>query len=157
MKNFDTDRVKRQERDRSFVIGGKTFTHRASVAPEAILDWSKMVGGEYLVKDDNGVPILDKDDNTISTLSETESLEIYDKTVIAFLEPGQEEKWAEIRNPNAELPLSVDDLVDVVRHLFKETAGRPTGQPSDSTDGSEKPAGTTSTDSSRSTQEPVAA
>jgi hypothetical protein len=41
MKDFDVERRKREEADRTFVIGGETFAYRAAVAPESILSWSE--------------------------------------------------------------------------------------------------------------------
>jgi hypothetical protein len=40
VKDFDKDRVDRTQRDRTFKIGGETFTYRSSVAPEAIQGWT---------------------------------------------------------------------------------------------------------------------
>jgi hypothetical protein len=40
VKDFDVERQKRVDKDRSFKIGGETFAFRAAVAPETILDWS---------------------------------------------------------------------------------------------------------------------
>jgi ribosome assembly protein YihI (activator of Der GTPase) len=40
MRDFDQSRAERQKGDRSFRIGGETFTYKASVAPEAIQDWT---------------------------------------------------------------------------------------------------------------------
>lgn len=119
MHNFDEARAEREARDRSFQIGGKGFTYRPAVAPEAILSWSKMTGGE------------------IPDLTEEQALSIFDETVAAFLEPGQEKMWKEVRDPKAEHPLNIGDLRELVSWLFEEQAGRPTGPPSGSTDGSE--------------------
>ena len=40
MRDFDVERQKRVDQDRSFRIGGETFQYRAAVAPETILSWS---------------------------------------------------------------------------------------------------------------------
>jgi hypothetical protein len=131
VKNFDEARGEREKRDRSFQIGGEEFTYRAAVAPEAILHWSKMTGGE------------------IPDLTEEQALEIFDETVQAFLEPGQSEKWEKVRNPNAKHPLNIGDLRDLVSWLFEEQTARPTTPPSDSSDGSESGGtGTNSTEES---------
>lgn len=131
MKNFDEARAEREVRDRSFQIGGESFTYRPAVAPEGILRWSQMTGGE------------------MPDLTEVEAIEIFDETVNAFLEPGQAEKWSRVRDPQAKHPLNLSDLRDLVSWLFEEQAGRPTTQPSDSSGGSEKSeTGTSSTDAS---------
>ena len=118
MKDFDEARAERQARDRSFRIGGKEFTYRPAVAPEAILRWSQMTGGE------------------VPELTEEQAIEIFDETVLAFLEVGQDGNWRAVRDPNAENPLNISDLRELVSWLFEEQTGRPTGQPSDSSPGS---------------------
>lgn len=131
MKDFDEARAERQARDRSFRIGGEEFTYRPAVAPEAILQWSRMTGGE------------------MPDLTEQEAIEIFDETVLAFLEVGQEKKWKAVRDPKLENPLNISDLRELVSWLFEEQTGRPTGQPSDSSDGSgTPPTGTPSTEGS---------
>lgn len=41
MRDFDVERRKREEADRSFTIAGEKFVFRAAVAPESILGWSE--------------------------------------------------------------------------------------------------------------------
>lgn len=118
MKNFDEERRGRLEADRSFILGGETFTYKASVAPETVLRWSQLTGGE------------------IPDLTEVEAIAIYDETVLVFLEEGQNEKWAKVRDPEHEFPLSIGDLRKLIRHLFEVTSDRPTGRPSGSSTGS---------------------
>ena len=180
MKDFDADRRKREEKDRSFKIGGETFTYRVAVPPEDLVDWSAMVGGEFTLKDDAGKPVVgpltparDADGELkydragtlvllpgepVSTLTEKEALEIYEQTIQAFLEPGQEEKWARVRAHDAAHPLNLADMSALVRWLFEEHSGRPTGPSSGSTastpgDANEQ-SGTNSTGDSRSVAAP---
>lgn len=112
MKDFDTARNERLARERGFRIGGHDFVYRASVAPEALLAW-----------DDRG----NKDGQ--------EFLDVIDETVIAFLEPGQEEKWRAARSGASENPLNISDIIEVIQWLFEEQVGRPTGRSSESTSG----------------------
>jgi len=135
MKNFDLDRQVRVDQDRSFQINGQTFTHKPAVAPEALLGWSAMVGGEFVERDENGTILLGPDALPISSLSEQKALEIYESTILTFLEAGQEERWAEVRNPAQANPINLKDLTDLITWLFEETSGRPTG-PSSSSSGS---------------------
>lgn len=173
MKNFDVERQERVDQDRSFQINGQTFTHKPAVAPEALAEWSAMVGGEYVERDQDGKAVLseptparDRDGHLIisggrlvpiegpdgkpgdmvlqggtivtipgqpiSNLSETKALEIYESTILAFLEPGQEERWTDARDPNAANPINLKDLTDLITWLFEETSGRPTGPSSSS-------------------------
>lgn len=177
MKNFDQEyvvkktnaegreeeiRISRVERsqkpveERTFTIGGETFVARASVAPEAFARWSMMTAGEFVLRDGQGKPILDGKGEPISTLTEEEALKVYDETVLAFLDPGQEEKWAAVRDIDAEIPLNLEDVKAVIRWLFEQQSARPTGQPSGSSSGSATAAtGTPSTDASSSQAEKV--
>lgn len=135
-KNFDTDpdtgRQARFERDRDFVINGVELTHRPSVAPEDVQEWAAMVGGEFVERGPDGAILQDGDGNTISSLTESQAIKILDGTIRAFLEPGQEEKWAAARDPRAENPIGLSDLRALVAWLFEETSGRPTGPSSGS-------------------------
>lgn len=112
MKDFDTARAERLNRERVFRIGGRDFTYRASVAPESLLAWDQR-------EEKDGQEFLD----------------VIDETVIAFLEPGQEEAWSQVRAADVENPLNISDIVDVIQWLFGEQSGRPTGPPSESTNG----------------------
>lgn len=157
MKNFDTARSERLARDRDFTLNGQTFTYRAAVSPESLLEWSAMVGGEFVERDENGVIMLDSDRLPISSLTESEAIAIYDRTILAFLEPGQEQAWLEARRPDCPNPVNLDDMRELTKWLFEENSGRPTGPPSGS---SASPAGrgsggqgTASTDVSRSQAE----
>lgn len=154
--NFDTKRRERLQRDRTFIVGGETFEYKPSVAPEAILRWSKMTGGDYVLRDEDGVPRLDSKGDPISTLSEEDAIAIFDETILAFLETGQTEKWRKVRAADVQNPLNVADMTEIVHWLFKEQSGRPTGQPSDSSSGSGGQDETTSTPTF-STPEPAAA
>lgn len=128
MKNFDELRVHRSERDRSFQIGGETFTYRPSVAPEVMASWNEAVTGEV-------------------ALGEREWLKLYDATILGLLESGQEEKWAAVRAPGVALPINLADLSTLMEWLLAEQSGRPTERPSDSTQ-TDGPTGTESTDTS---------
>lgn len=130
MKDFDEARRERETLDRSFQIGGTQFERRIAVAPERVLRWNKAGAGEL-------------------ELDEQGWLDLYDETVLALLEPGQEEKWAAVRTPDLEHPLTGTDLTALIRWLFESMAGRPTGPSSGSSPGANGTE-TTSTDASSS-------
>jgi hypothetical protein len=117
MKNFDEERQAREEIDRSFVIGGETFTHRVAVAPETIVRWNMAVTEEI-------------------ELTEQDWLGLYDETIVAMLEPDQVPKWRKVRSPDATHPLTLSDMREVLRFLMERATGRPTSEPSGSTNGS---------------------
>lgn len=118
MKNFDEARQLRKAAPREFQIGGKQFVARASVSPEAIVDWNEAVSGGT------------------DHLNEREWLALFDATVIAILEPGQEATWRELRSPTADDPLNISDIREVLQWLIEQATGRPTGEPSGSPTGS---------------------
>lgn len=123
MKDFDP---KRRERvpatvdERTFRIGGEEFVVAEYVRPETI------------------APIeLIKPDSTIA-----EDLPLMDEIVEGFLQDEADvERWRELRK-RVKDPLVYSDIEDVVVWLVGLTTRRPTGRPSDSTDG--PPAGSTS-------------
>ncbi len=102
MKDFDEARREREERDRSFKIGGEEFIRRVAVAPERILRWNMAGAGE-----------LD--------LDEQGWLDLYDETVLALLEPGQAEKWAEVRSADLDNPLTGSDLTLLIERSGSES------------------------------------
>lgn len=128
MHDFDTERIEvwreRQAQDRTFRIGEEEFTYRVAVPPEALLPWLT----------------LDIE------MSEVDALKAIDATVLGFLEPGQEEKWAYVRRPDLEPPLTQKNLLDLCKWLMGQQVGRPTVTPSDSGTGSQtRESGTAST------------
>jgi hypothetical protein len=135
-KDFDTDRIHRAERDRSFTIGGETFTYRASIPPEDLAEWNEAVSGE-------------------KELGERGWITLYDDTILRLLEPGQDEKWRAARSDET-LPLNLGDMRGLMEWLLAEQSGRPTGQSSASTNGGGT-TGTSSTEPSSSEQAPASA
>jgi hypothetical protein len=116
MRNFDEAREEREKRDRSFVIGGETFTYRAGIAPEAFIRYNEM---------DTDTP-------------EQDAIAIIDEAVVAFLEPGQDDLWRKVRDPQARHPLNIGDMRDLLSWLFEEQTNRPLSPGSDSSAGSEQ-------------------
>lgn len=104
-------RAERAKAERSFIIGGETFHHRIGVPPEVLQPW------------------LEADEFSSDWLT------ILDETIVAMLEPGEEDLWKKVRDPNAANPLTQIDLTALIRWLIEVTAGRPTGPPSNSSDG----------------------
>jgi len=135
VKDFDQKRNARALKDRTFKLNGIEFEYRPAVAPESLIEWSRMVGGEHVERAADGTILMDGSGQPISSLSESQALEIYNTTILQFLSPGQETKWEAARDPNAENPVNLTDLTDLITWLFEETSGRPTG-PSSSSSGS---------------------
>lgn len=130
MRDFDQERRIREETDRRIKIGGKEFTYKASVAPEVVLAWNSAATGET------------------EGLTEARWLELFDETILAMLDPGQEAAWAEIRDRNSAHPINLADLRDVLQFLMEQATGRPTTPPSDSSPGGGRTAETSRDESS---------
>lgn len=126
MKDFDEARAERMQRDRSFKIGGETFTRRLAVRPEAMEEFARMRRDE----------------------AELAGFEIFDRTFYAFVEPEGHERWKQLREREDD-PLNYADIMEVCGWLVAEETGRPTRALSLSTPGPER-SETTSTDDSSS-------
>lgn len=129
MKDFDVI----PERDRSFKIGGVTFTFKPSLPARLRAEYEDIV--------------FDPESKSTTILVAT------DRYILACLTPGQEEAWAAVRDDNAERPVSAEDLRGILAHIEEVTAGRPT-EPSSASTG--KPPGT-GTGSTAGSPSPVAA
>lgn len=112
MKDFDTKRKERSDRDRSFKIGGETFVRRTGLRPEILLPWEKI-----------------GDDTPAS-----EVLETIDLLVTDFIESGDDAvaRYKALREREDD-PVTLEDLQELVEWLVAEQTGRPTGPPSGST------------------------
>lgn len=122
--SIEKARAEREQAQRTFTLGGETFTHRPTAEMETLADYYDMTSGR-------------------TNVDNHEAIAIIDRTVLAFLEPGQEEKWAKIRHSETH-PLSVGDCHGLIEALLAATTGRPTLRPTDST-GGPSTNGTTST------------
>ena len=131
MKDLDADRRERHaERelvmgDRTFLLGGETFTYRSAVS--------------YTVLED------------IAATSEsdgTELIQALEKAVVALLEEGQEERFLKVVR-STEDPFTFSDLNDLCTWLTEAQLGRPTQAAWPST-GGDATTPTSSTDDSSS-------
>lgn len=120
MQDFDTARDLRLQQDRTFRLGGQTFTHRPSVAPEVIASW---------------------EDAQTQGVSAAEMVVLVDKVIGQILEPGQEELWRQVRDPDVANPVSTGDMAQVMEWLVERVSGHPSepSSASSSTAGSTTP------------------
>lgn len=116
VKNFDTERLakKASEEDRTFVLGGETFVAKQSVHPSVLTAYDRI--GK---------------DSTI-----TETLEVVDDCILQMTEARDDAhgRYLQVR-ANVDDPITVDDLLDIVKWLLEAQTDRPTGQPSASGSG----------------------
>lgn len=132
MKNFDEEREQlKDKRDLEFVIGGERFHVRPFIAPETMDAFTANTGKDA------------KEGERAKTL-----LEVYDGWVEAVLVEGEAKKWAKVRK-EANPPLSLHDIEEVVFWLVEVAAGRPTERSSSSGAG-RRPPTATSKEASRS-------
>ena len=112
MKNFDTDREQRAERDRGFQIGGETFTTKTAVRPEAMTAYEAL---------DDDAPV-------------SEMLKVIDQTILAFVEENGHERWRKLREREDD-PVTLADMNALINWLVEDQTGRPTQQPAPSSGG----------------------
>jgi hypothetical protein len=128
-KNFDEEvRAERFARDKTFVIGGETFSYAADFTPE---QFSEIVA-EYVAM-------------PVATVSAQESARIVDGAIKGFLGADEEsERWDALRaragggaESADELAVTAYDMRQVLLFLIQEQTGRPTEAPSRSGNGRE--------------------
>jgi hypothetical protein len=100
-----SSRNERAAKERQFTIGGEHFAYRPGVEPEVLADW------------------MDVGDGT----PEAEAIRVADATIIAFLDPGDVDRWRALRQPGAlSNPITSGDLLAVLRWLIGQQGSRPT-------------------------------
>lgn len=112
LESFAERRAARETRQRTFEFEGVRFTVRPAIAPDV---WVRR--------------------HTTAGLLPQELLDLLDESALACLEPDSAKAWAEIRDPNRPLPLTLDDLIWLVDHLIARASGIPTDAPAGSPDG----------------------
>lgn len=119
MRDFDSERKERNEQrlkemgDRTFTLCGEQFTYRA-VSSYTVLE--KVA--------------------TTQNLNTAELIASIEEVIIAFLEPGQGERFLAVAR-NDEDPLTFADLNDLMNWLAEVQVARPTEPLSPSTSGDE--------------------
>jgi hypothetical protein len=139
--DFNEARRKRSMSERRFTLGPYTFKRRPTIPPETL--------SKYATAGQDG-----DDTNTVRHFEEA-LLELVERKAV-ITETGQEisteEAWQYMRFQGDENDVvSFEDLAAITQWLVSGVVERPTGQPSDSPDGSVIPGtGTTSTPTSPS-------
>lgn len=116
MKDFDKDRLAKRasEESRTFQLGGEVFVAKRSVHPSVLTAYDAINA-----------------DTKIST-----TLEIVDDVILQMIEDrdGAHGRYLDVR-ANQDDPVTVDDLLELVKWLLEAQTDRPTGQPSGSASG----------------------
>jgi hypothetical protein len=89
---------------RSFTIRGTNFTCREPVDSAALDEFQDAAAGR-------------------SELSSEEAIALIDEVVIAFLEPGQEERWRHVRRLESD-PIILQDIEALISWLFEQILDR---------------------------------
>lgn len=126
--------------DHTFVLGGEQFTHRGKVGANLIARFYDAPEGITTV-----CPHCSKDFSLGSLRPQQDALAAADAMILAFLEPGQEDKWAKVRADDAAEPLTILEVIATGNYLLGAITARPTEQQSGSGSTSET-AGTNSTE-----------
>lgn len=133
-KDFDSERVAEIDASaREFTIGGEQFTIRVATAPEVYVRyWDAL-------RDSSSAD---------GNLTNTEFLAVLDDTVVALIEPGETDRWRHVRE-NADPPVTIRAISQVVDYCMGVQSGRPPTQASSSSNGSaDATSGPPSTDES---------
>ena len=117
-KNFDQERLQAIEEmgDRTFELGGETFTRRATIRPETANQYAALL------------------QDFLEDLPAAETLKRTDETILILIETEGHERWRALRERE-------DDAIDnrtiakVLNWLVAEMAGRPTEAPKSSGNG----------------------
>lgn len=115
MKDFDQERTQ-VKRDLTFKAGGETFEIVPFVPPEHLDAFQPTNRAP-------GQSVLDK----------------YDEWVLSMLTEESKPRWEKMRK-EADPPMSLHDIEQVVFYLVEVATGRPTGRPSRSPSGQGSPA-----------------
>lgn len=134
MKDFDKERKARQwpAAERTFLLGGETFVAKTGIHPSQFAGY----------------------DNIETAEGVKETLAIVDDLILAMIEPDDDShgRYLQIR-ANMDDPITVEDLLELVKWLVEIQTGRPTGPPSASAPG-QASTGTVSTAASSSLATP---
>jgi hypothetical protein len=105
MRDFDEARKRRQDKDRSFKIGGETFVMKPGVRPEALADYEK-IGPDS---------------------TPTETLAIIDGIVLSMIDgaDGGHDRYVKVRESEDD-PVTLGDMQELVEWLMEEQTARPT-------------------------------
>lgn len=120
MEDFDAKRVQREQQERRVKIGGVELTFKAGIRPEDFAEYVDMTFGRL-----DPVP------------RELEAIGILDRTITAMLDPESRDAWRALRESDTSNPITTQDMHDLISHITKVHAGRPTGLASSSTNGGE--------------------
>lgn len=112
MKDFDEARAARisDPAERTFKLGGETFTIAPAVRPEALL------------------PALD-----LNEAQGAEVFAIHDQLITAYLDAEGVERYTRLRQRDED-PITLEDQIDVIRWIQETATGRPTRQPGHSSE-----------------------
>jgi hypothetical protein len=136
IQDFNEARRERSTSERRFTLGPYTFKRRSTIPPETL--------SKYASAGQDG-----DDANTVRNFEEA-LLELVERTAV-ITETGEEvtteDAWHFMRYTGDEYDvIGFEDLASITQWLISGVVERPTGQPSDSPDGSPTPStGTTST------------
>lgn len=149
MHDFDTARKQRAARDaktapnRTFKIGGETFTWAPSARPEALTVLTTIRPGK---RNKDGTYVLDAEDEPVDRGTPLhESVEIIDSIITDLIEDtdNAHERWASLRTRTKD-PITLEDMQELVQWLISQVANRTPTQPSSQSTRGRTPTRTTS-------------
>lgn len=131
--DFNAPRAERASTERRWTLGPYTFRRRATVPPEVLMSYSQSG------RDGDDLGVIERFEKALLDLTEKICIEkLPDGTT---REVATADAWRFMRETGDENDVvSFDDLTAITKHLVGSAIERPTGEPSDSEDGSPTPA-----------------
>lgn len=145
IRDFNVERRERSESERRFILGAYTFKRRPSIPLHVITGFANLRDVDPAAPDTPEV--LRQFEDTFSTLVESKC-----RVTATGAEVDAAEAWRVLTTEGDELDVvGAEDLANITNWLVAGAIDRPTGQPSDSPDGSQSQnGGTNSMDTSHS-------
>lgn len=117
MRDFDAERAERENRERTFRLGGHEFRFRPALEARTYSTYlelmDRMAGGAW----------------------PEGSFDVLNATVLALLEPEYHERWSELvavpaEGPRVANPVTFDEIVSVIEFCVESQTVRPTSRSS---------------------------
>ncbi len=140
-------RQERRDANLEVVVDGVTLRVKPGVAPEAAIRFEAgrvgLIRHSIAIVEANetnaelekeGKPTVDLPEWP-EELKDAPMLELIEDTAHAVLDQGSWAGWAQLRDPNAAVPLTFPDIFALLRGLINKASGFPTDAPADSSAG----------------------
>lgn len=146
LENFNALRATRKQDTRSFPLLGETLVYKASIAPEVGF---RLIAIQKKVAEDIEATKLAAElgQPAPEITTDVEMLAVAEETIVDCLENDSLPAWSRLRRPDSPEPLSFGEIFSLARYLVAKASGLPTGGPTESSDGPQTAASSSTDDS----------